>query len=221
MTSLPVPVTDEQARAFQEGAKVVGQSIDAAKSLVGWIGKILGTIPEDLVGLALGDALHIKRAENFVQIAARAQGRLDARGVYQTVDVPPAVAIPLIEAASDESREELVDLWARLLAAAMDPSRANDVRGPFIRMVKTMDPVDAIVLHAVQEIVATHQPATVVTVGEACALGEDKIEVAFANLIESGLLAAGDVNTHGERPARVYSSYPTATGRELLRTLTD
>jgi hypothetical protein len=221
MTNLPVPVTDEQAKAFQECAKIVGQSIDAAKSLVGWIGKILGTIPEDLVGLAIGDALHIKRGENLVRIAVKAQERLDARSVHQTVDVPPAVAIPLVEAASDENREELVNLWARLLAAAMDLSRANDVRGPFIRMVKSLDPIDAMVLWQLPEILKKGEPAGRDRVGQATGLTSDQVEVAFTNLIEAGLAAGMEIARGSGRPAGVGRVLLTPTGRELLRVLAD
>jgi Abortive infection alpha len=48
----------------------------------------------------------------------------------------------------DESREELAELWARLLANAMDPN-LNNVRHSFIEAVKKMDPMDAVVLQYV------------------------------------------------------------------------
>ncbi|MEJ0010612.1 MAG: Abi-alpha family protein [Alphaproteobacteria bacterium] len=56
------------------------------------------------------------------------------------------MAIPLMRAAYDESRPELQEIWARLIAAAMDPQRAPRVRISFIETVKRMDPLDALVL---------------------------------------------------------------------------
>ena len=41
----------------------------------------------------------------------------------ETNEVPLSVALPLVAGAGEENREELVDLWARLLAAAMDRAR--------------------------------------------------------------------------------------------------
>jgi hypothetical protein len=61
------------------------------------------------------------------------------------------LAIPILQAAADENREELLDLWARLLAAAMDPTRRDLIRQSFIQIVKAMDPFDVLVLKAVAD----------------------------------------------------------------------
>ena len=71
------------------------------------------------------------------------------RKVKDTEPVSPSVAIPLLRAAYDESRPELQDLWARLIAAAMDPKRSDGMRLSFIDLVKRFDPLDALVLKAI------------------------------------------------------------------------
>jgi len=43
-----------------------------------------------------------------------------------------SVLMPLLIAAADEERDELQEIWARLLAAAADPSRAGSFRNQFI-----------------------------------------------------------------------------------------
>lgn len=58
---------------------------------------------------------------------------------------PLSVALPILQGAADEDRDDLVDLWARLLANAMDPT-LNNVRYSFIEAVKEMDPPDAIIM---------------------------------------------------------------------------
>jgi hypothetical protein len=60
------------------------------------------------------------------------------------------MAKALIAAAQEESREELMELFARLLANAMDPN-LNSVRQSFIEAVKKMDPLDAVVLRYIHE----------------------------------------------------------------------
>ena len=61
-------------------------------------------------------------------------------------DAPPSLAIPIMIAAADESRDELLDLWAALLAAAADSGKSNAFRLKFIEVVKRMDPLDPLVL---------------------------------------------------------------------------
>jgi hypothetical protein len=73
------------------------------------------------------------------KIAEKAKAKNKARGVADTERVSLVIALPLLEAAAEESREELQDLWARLLAAAMDPGRSGQVRRVFIEIVKQMD----------------------------------------------------------------------------------
>jgi len=65
--------------------------------------------------------------------------------VQEVVELSPNLASALIAGAQEEGREELMELWARLLANAVDP-RLNSVRRSFIEAVKAMDPPDAAVL---------------------------------------------------------------------------
>src|SRR5437660_1458996 len=62
----------------------------------------------------------------------------------------PSVAIPLLRAAYDESRPELQQIWAKLIAAAIDPNRSGQFRLSFIATLKQFDPLDAQVLKARQ-----------------------------------------------------------------------
>lgn len=45
----------------------------------------------------------------------------------------------------------MLKLWARLLANAMDPARAPDVRPHYINTLKEFDPLDAMVLQYLAE----------------------------------------------------------------------
>jgi hypothetical protein len=57
-----------------------------------------------------------------------------------------SIAIPLIDAALNEDREGLKQLWAKLLAVAMDSRRATLVRPSLIELLKNLDPLDARIL---------------------------------------------------------------------------
>jgi hypothetical protein len=136
-------ITDEQAKLGQEALKTL-------RGLGSFLDKALGSTPEDLIGYLGGDRLHIRRVENIVRMMTEARERLLAMKVEQTKPATLGIALPLLEAAADEDREELVDLWARLLANAMDPN-LNSVRYMFIEAVKRMDPPDVLVLKYIHE----------------------------------------------------------------------
>lgn len=64
--------------------------------------------------------------------------------------MPEYIAIPLLGAAQSEPREEMQELWARLLANAMDPARAENVRPEFVEMLRKLQPIDAKILTIVK-----------------------------------------------------------------------
>jgi hypothetical protein len=141
MTTGLIPITDAQAKLGEEIVK-------ALRGLGSFVKTALGSTPEDLVGYYLGgDRLHIRRGENIVRMLYEARARFADMGKKETQPAPLSLALPILQGAADEEREELVDLWARLLASAMDPATRNSVRHTFIAAVKEMDPPDAKIMH--------------------------------------------------------------------------
>jgi hypothetical protein len=144
------PIDPDSAHAIEETAKATSKAIDAAIMAGKYGGEILGDLPHDLVGI-IGDWVKHTRARRWAELSAETQKILDARGVANRADVSPSVAIPLIAAAINEDRDVLKQLWAKLLAAAMDPARSNLVRPSLIKTLKQMDPPDALVLGEVNK----------------------------------------------------------------------
>lgn len=140
MTDGLIAITDEQAKLAQEIVK-------AFRGLGSFLERALGSTPEDLVGYLGGDWLHIRRVESIIKILYKTRERLAAIGNKETKPAPLSVALPILQGAADEDREELVDLWTRLLASAMDPATRNNVRQAFIAAVREMDPPDAKIMH--------------------------------------------------------------------------
>jgi hypothetical protein len=198
------PITDEQAKAIQEAIK-------ALRGLGGFLREAVGTVPEDLVGYLGGDWLKVRRRENLVRLLERFRERLNARKTKIKEPISLSVALPLFRAAADESRDELQDLWARLLAAAADPSRASHFRQAFIETAKRMDPLDAAVLSSLQGQQGGGVSSTGLN-GLAVELGvsRDQIEVSCGNLKKLELVG-GSQN----------SSFLLPFGREFLRAVSD
>jgi hypothetical protein len=138
-------IDPDSAHAIEETAKTAGKAIDAAVQSGKYVGEVLGDLPHDLVGL-IGDWVKHKRARRWAELSADTDRILRDRGVENREDVSPSVAIPLIAGAINEDRDVLKQLWAKLLAAAMDPNRANLVTPTLIELLKQMDPLDTLIL---------------------------------------------------------------------------
>jgi hypothetical protein len=139
-----VPLSDEQAKLIQ-------QILQTGRDAGGYFADLLGDLPKDLVGLLAGDRVKVRRAERLAILWDKAKKRLEDRGILEPEPPSLKLAIPILEGAADEDNEQLQDLWARLFAAAMDPSRRDTVRQAFIQTVKQMDPMDVLVLKVIHE----------------------------------------------------------------------
>jgi hypothetical protein len=143
------PIDVDTARAIEESAKAASTAVSAAVLGGHYIGAVAGDLPHDLVGL-IGDWVKHKRIRRWTELSAETDRILRERGVENRQDVSPSVAIPLIDAAINEDRNELKQLWAKLLASSMDPGRTNLVRPSLIDLLKNLDPLDARILELMQ-----------------------------------------------------------------------
>jgi hypothetical protein len=177
-----IPVSDEQAKAIQDAIK-------ALRGVGGFLKQILGTVPEDLVGYFGGDLLKVRRAENAARIIEKAREKLQARNA--TPKRPSiSIILPLLIAAADEDRDELQEIWARLLAAAADPARAASFRIHFIEAAKKMGPLDAAALQQVQN-PDNHGMVTGNIrnqIAGALKASRDEVDISIDNLANLGLL---------------------------------
>jgi hypothetical protein len=210
-SSSVIPISDEQSKAIQEAAKAVQEAIKALRGFGGFLENTFGTGPADIVGLLGGDWLKVRRAENLAKTIQKAKARLEARGVKTPEPASLSLTLPILVAAADESRDELQDLWARLLAAAADPARAANFRLRFIEAVKRMDPLDAKVLVGAQGRGGSIDGAGLNTLAADLGLSRDVLDVSCENLKKIDLLEG---NTR-------LTNYVTPFGREFLRAVSD
>jgi hypothetical protein len=138
------------------------------------------------------------------------QERIKARKKAESREQPSlSIALPILMAAADESRDELQDLWARLLAAATDPERAQSFRVQFIEVAKQMDPLDAAVLQSARDRGGVTGQIQL-EFAEKLKVRRDEIEVSLNNLARLKLVS----NPPG-------SFHVTAFGREFLLAVSD
>lgn len=170
-----IPISEEQAKLGQEAIK-------AGSALGAFVGEMLGDLPKDLFGLIGGDFIKIKRQERIATMVHAAKERLRNRGIVDPVNPSPNLAIQFVSAAADENRGELLDLWARLLASAMDPSRQGKFRQSFIDVIKQFDPFDALVFSVMVETNGQMQPNAAQFITSKLRVNLDEVLVSLDNL---------------------------------------
>lgn len=141
----------ETAKAVQEVAKTTRTGIEATQQLGGFVSRIINEPVEAVVGI-LSDRLQFIRAERQLRLVDRWREILKERKIEGALRiVPPKFALPIIENASLEEEDELQDLWANLLASAVDPNFKGEMRSAFIEIIKQLEVVDVHILNAIFE----------------------------------------------------------------------
>lgn len=139
----------ESAKAVQEIAKTSRTAIESTEKLGRFVSKITGESIEAVTGI-LSDKLRFMRWERQIRLRDRMHEVINERGLEGRLNtVSPKLALPIIEHASLEENDELQDLWANLLASALDPNFNGMVRAAFIDIIKQLEVVDVHILNLV------------------------------------------------------------------------
>ena len=170
-------------------------------------------IASDVLGIAGGAWLHEQHERIRRRLRDRTEEIFKERGVKEPQEPPPSVIVPLLTHAQNETREELLDLWAKLIAASMDPQRSHLYRREYVDIVKRLEPLDARALRRLP----TMQGGGINQRDQMASefkVNHGEVEVAFRNLVSLELGAPPQGQT-------VVSGFLliTALGTELLRVL--
>jgi hypothetical protein len=181
---------------------------------------------EDAIGILGGDALsayrqrqNVRRQQRQEQLGERTILLLNARGVDELVEPNEPMVEAILEAAQDENSVELQDLWARLLAAAIAPSRSGNLRYAYIETVKKFEPLDAATLRYIKDVSAkAHIVSTAQYLAEHMTLGRsrDEYAVSLEHLHALNCLSYPATEARFNPWGNVHL---TPYGRELLRTI--
>jgi hypothetical protein len=152
MGTEPMPdEVSEVARAAQETAKTVRTGIEATQELGRFVSRITTEPLETVMGI-LNDKLQFVRWERKLRLAERGRQILDQRGIQGPLrPIPYKLALPIIENASLEDNDELQDLWANLIASAVDPKFEGLIRAAYIDIIRQLEVIDVHLLNAVYE----------------------------------------------------------------------
>jgi len=148
----PEPFGKETSKAVQELAKTTGNAIDAARDAASFFNRVLGNPITDTVGITIADPLRFVRTVSLDWYNRRVEEILAKRNAKRVTGAPPRIALEILDAAQDETRNDLRELWAQLLANAMDESKQKHVRIEFVAVLRQLNPLDALILQRLSSV---------------------------------------------------------------------
>lgn len=141
--------TEEVAKATQEVAKTSSKALEVVEKLGSFTARVIGEPVEITIGM-LSDRLRFLRWERQLRLYERWRQLIADRHIdIAKAKLSPKLALPIIENASLEEDDFLQDIWARLLASAMEEKEGISVRAAFIEIVKQLEARDAHVLNGI------------------------------------------------------------------------
>lgn len=105
-----IEAAKESARAIGKISDTTAKALDLARDASRFVGRVLGDVPRDLVGILGGDWLAIKRQKRILTMAQITTQLLLERGVINTITVPMNLGVPLLESGSLEEEEAITEL---------------------------------------------------------------------------------------------------------------
>ena len=157
----------------------------------------------------MGDRVKAWRAKRIVKLWEDVKKRLGEQEITEPELPNPKIALPILAAAADENREELQDLWARLLAAAMHPAQAKQVRLGFAEALQKLDPLDALIMRWMRQHGGSADMGYRNKMAEKLNVTRDEVDVSLENLVRQGFAS----DPHG------VATTLAPFGREFLRTV--
>jgi hypothetical protein len=137
------------AEAVKAVAETTGKAIDASRELGGFFSKVLGPSIEELGGM-LHDHVRFSRGVRLLRLHKRYEEIKQEANIQG--DVRPLglkEAVPLLEAASLETDDELQDMFANLLVNATRSDSAIEAQRMFVSILENFGRLEAQLLIAI------------------------------------------------------------------------
>lgn len=135
-----VKTTAEAAKAT---AEAVGKALDTANNLGGFFSRIFGPALEEMGGM-LHDSVRLRRATRLIRLQQRYEEiRAQACLTNDTKPIDLKVALPLLEAASIETNDDLQDMFARLLVNGTNPNSGIEIKRAYVSILQDFTPLEA------------------------------------------------------------------------------
>lgn len=129
------------------GKKIDEAAADILKQALGLPAAEASGLIGDLIGIA-GDRLKIFRYENRVGCLLRTKERLAAKGISleQAKQISQGEVYDLLEGMGGADNPEIKQMWAGLMANAMDPNQDVSAEKGYIRVLESLSHDDALII---------------------------------------------------------------------------
>jgi Abortive infection alpha len=146
-------VISEVAKAEQEQQRTYQIGLDLVRRAGTFLGGVFGPASQEL-GQMFSDQMKFWRFKNAVRILEKAQSIANERGLKpeQIRAMGFGEGVLLLEAASMEEHETVQDLWARLMANAVDPKSSIRVEKIYIDVLKSLSSREVVFLELLERI---------------------------------------------------------------------
>ena len=140
----PLAAGVEGAKALQEMAKAASKAMDLSEKLGGFFGRVFGPAADEL-GQTLGERARFWRFLNALNVFEKAKKITASRSVPDEMlkILPFSDALRLVEAFSQEEDNAVQNLWARLMANAVDPNFEVKAKKVYIELLKSFSSSEA------------------------------------------------------------------------------
>lgn len=128
-------------KAAEELAKLGQKSLETADKAGGWADSVFGKGMRHLGG-AFEDSMAAYRVRNRIRVLEKTRVAIEKSGMIgSTKPIDPRIAVPILDAISDESDEDLQDVWAAYIANAVNPKKLRADR-ILIDVIRKLEPSD-------------------------------------------------------------------------------
>ncbi len=146
-------ITDEQAKAVQEVAKLGQSAIESG----GRAGSYLAEIFHDVIGNAVGrwsDNEQAKRLQNRIRWTKVLQREIEVAGLTDKLErIADRQAFPLLAAVEIEDDDEVQRVWAKYVTNAMNPAKPGvSINRRLTETIRSLEPEDLPILRRFFEI---------------------------------------------------------------------
>jgi hypothetical protein len=198
---------------------------EATKGLIHRCADFMGST----IGELLRDEVRLLRWKNAHRVLDRAERYLKERGAQGKKTLPLGLAIRFMDGASLEEDSILQDLWARLLANAVDPNKEYDISKTHMALLSEMNALDARVLEhfgrqgwlQFKEVAEAtgKSPLDCAEISRQLSLPESEVGLALGNLWRLGCLIQEPTHKSGFGPSVAPNSSfrPSPLGNSVLR----
>lgn len=157
-----------------------------------FVSRITGA-PATELGEWFADQVRYWRFKSQLRILDKAREQCEQAGISPQT-VKPNVLVPLLESASLEDDDSLVDRWAALLANAANEETAEQVSAGYVDVLRQLDPMDASILQNVYRVCALNWRqvglpwTSIIGSGKRAGVPAEEMEIAVGNLERLGLV---------------------------------